>query len=73
MDRVILGSRAIAARNKLANTMRHRKDDAAAVLEARQELAVAKISDFIEKAVAESPEPLTEEQVERIIALLEQA
>jgi hypothetical protein len=62
-------SRAIAARNKYGITCRYHPDDQSKIVESKRELAEAKIADYIEKVVAEAP-PLTDEQRDRIAALL---
>lgn len=64
-----MNSRALSARNKLANTARHHSDDTAKIEDARRALAEAKITDYVERVVAEAP-PLTEEQRVRLAELL---
>jgi hypothetical protein len=63
-----MASRALAARNKLANTARH-SDDPSKIAKARADLAEAKIADYVEKILAEAP-PLTHEQRTRLAELL---
>jgi hypothetical protein len=62
-------SRALAARNKLANTARHHSDDQSKIASARADLAEAKIADYVERVLAEAP-PLTDEQRTRLAELL---
>jgi hypothetical protein len=62
-------SRAIAARNRLANTARHHGGDPSKIASARAELAEAKIADYIERMLSEAP-PLTDEQRTRLAELL---
>lgn len=62
-------SQALKARNNLGTVMRHHRDDEAAVTAARQQLAVAKITEYIERVVAEAP-PLTPEMRDRLALLL---
>lgn len=65
-------SRALSARNHLGATVRRHPHDLEKIAVARRELAAAKITDYIEKVVAEAP-PLTDEQRARIAALLQPA
>jgi hypothetical protein len=67
-----MASRALDARNKLGNTARHHPNDPSKVDEARRELAEAKITDYIEKVLAEAP-TLDEEQRTRLAELLRPA
>jgi hypothetical protein len=62
-------SRALEARNRLANTARHHSNDQSKIASDRAELAEAKIADYIERMLAEAP-PLTDEQRTRLAELL---
>lgn len=59
-------SRALKARNQLAVAYRHHPDK---IAQRRQELAEAKIADFIERTLKQAP-PLTDEQRTRLAELL---
>jgi hypothetical protein len=61
-----MASRALKARNQLGVACRHHPEQET---EARRNLAEAKISDYVEKVLAEAP-PLTDQQRETICALL---
>lgn len=62
-------SQALAARNRLGAIKRHRPTDLAAIKAARQELAAAKIAEYIERTVNAAP-PLSAEQRDRLALLL---
>lgn len=62
-------SRALNARNKLANTARHHSDDPSMIAAARADLTEAKIADYIERMLAEAP-PLTDRQRNGLAELL---
>lgn len=57
------------ARSRLATTVRLHRNDTKRVTDARRDLAAAKLAEYVRKTVAEAP-PLTDEQRERIAALL---
>ena len=61
-----MSSRALKARNELGVACRHHPERET---EARRNLTEAKIADQIEKVLSEAP-PLSDEQLERIAALL---
>jgi hypothetical protein len=67
-----MASRALAARNKLANIARHHSDDPCKITAARADLAAAKITDYIEKILAEAP-PLSDAQRTALAELLKPA
>jgi len=59
-------SRALKARNQLAVAHRHHPEK---IEQRRRELAEAKITDYVEKVLAEAP-PLTQEQRAKLAELL---
>jgi hypothetical protein len=59
-------SRALKARNQLAAACRHHPDQ---VEDRRRALAEAKITDYVERVLAEAP-PLTQEQRTKLAELL---
>lgn len=64
-----MGTRTLTARARLGNTARRHADDPQRVIEARTELAAAKIADYIDSVVAAAP-PLTAEQRDQLATLL---
>lgn len=64
MSRSVLTSRA-----RLASLHRDHTPDSAIILDARRDLALAKLEQFITRTVAEAP-PLSQEQLDRIARLL---
>lgn len=62
-------SPAMDARNRLASVTRHHPDDTEKITAARRDLAATKIAEYVRKTVDAAP-PLTDEQRERIAALL---
>lgn len=61
-----------SARNRHNVLLRYRSADDPIVVDARRELRVAKLADYIKRTVAEAP-PLTSEQRDRLAALLRPA
>lgn len=57
------------ARSQVAILTRYKGADAPEVIDARRDLATAKIEEYIEQTVAKAP-PLTDEQKFRIVATL---
>ena len=64
-----MGARSLTARAQLGSVARRHRDDPQRIAEARRELAVAKIADFIESVVDSAP-PLSEAQRDRLAVLL---
>jgi len=64
-----MGTRALTARAQLGSVVRRHRDEPDRVLDARRELAIAKIADYVEKVVAESP-PLSSAQADQLATLL---
>lgn len=62
-------SQALAARNRLGAISRHHPTDVDAIRAAQQELAAAKIAEYIKRTVDSAP-PLTPEQRDRLSLLL---
>jgi len=64
-----MGKNSLAARGRLGSVARRHADDPALIDSARRDLAVAKIEDYIEAAVAAAP-PLTDGDRDQIALLL---
>lgn len=57
------------AQGALAAAERHHPDDTDRLTEARREFAAAKLEDYVRQVVDSAP-PLTEDQLERVTAIL---
>ncbi len=64
-----MGAKALAARGRLGQTSRRYADQPDRILDARRDLAVAKIEDYVAKVVADAP-PLTADQRDQLALLL---
>lgn len=65
-----MSSQTLRHRNRVAALVRHNHEpDSPEVIDARRDLAEAKITDAIERAVASAP-PLTPDQLNRLARLL---
>lgn len=62
-------SRSLTARQRLGGTIRLNPNDAEKIAAARRDLAEAKLSDYIERVIAEAPK-LSSEQLDRLALLL---
>lgn len=58
-----------SARARVASLARDRSDDDPVLIGARRDLRAARLEDYVRRVVAEAP-PLTDEQKQRIAALL---
>ena len=65
-----MGAKALSARGRLGDLSRRHDQDSRPIQDARRDLAVAKIEDYIEKVVAEAP-PLTPAQYDKLASLLQ--
>ncbi len=64
-----MGAKALAARGRLGQTSRRYADQPDRILDARRDLAVAKIEDYIAKIVDDAP-PLNQAQRDKLALLL---
>lgn len=64
-----MSSRSLAARNRLGAALRNSPNDSERIVDARRDLAEARIADAIERIVADAP-PLTDNQRARLAAML---
>ena len=65
-------SEILSVRGRVASLSRTRKPNDPDLIEARRHLATAKLEQYVARVVAEAP-PLTDEQLERVSALLRPA